>query len=620
MPLATRPVDSVRGMLDLDAQQTHAQAQLRHSLLGAFQLAGYSPIEAPLVEQADLYLRKSGAETISKMYTFEDFSGRRLALRPEFTASIVRYYLSNDQNAPFPLRYAYAGPAFRYEKPQRGRYRQFSMAGVELFGSDGPAADAEVIALACWTLKRLGVQRYRLVIGHVGILLELLGSLGLSTRLRHFLLDSMEDVGRPGRGLDYVRRRLEEIHPARQPVAPVRASTGSARTGESAQTEGSALTGGAEQTEGSARTGESEQTEGSARTGEAAQAEGSVRTGGAAQAEGSARTGKAEQAEGAAQTGESAQSEGLALTAGAEAQPGSGVQAGDEESALTATEENKLSTYGAEALSGSEAQAHATLQASLREMGIELDGSRPAAAILGRMFDKQRASAEDERLERAFAFIQGLHRLTGAPGQVLERARAFLAEYGLGDRLLGRLEDVIGALAAHGIEDSHVEVQLALGRGLHYYTDVVFELYDESGQSQLCGGGRYNELVQSLGGRKSIPAVGFAFGLERLRLALERQGTPLPAPPRTRVLVAAAAPNAAYAAMRAAQRLREHGIQTEYDPRQRAPRARVGYANRRQIPYLLLVEDDAARPTLCDLAEGSERTLPLSDVAQVLDG
>ena len=187
MPLETRPVDSVRGMLDLNARQAHAQAQLRQSLLDTFQLASYIPIDVPLVEQADLYLRKSGAEIISKMYTFEDFGGRRLALRPEFTASIVRYYLSNDQNAPFPLRYAYAGPVFRYEKPQRGRFRQFSMAGVELLGSDGPSADAEVIALACWTLKRLGIDRYRLVIGHVGILLELLGSLGLSTRLRHFL-------------------------------------------------------------------------------------------------------------------------------------------------------------------------------------------------------------------------------------------------------------------------------------------------------------------------------------------------------------------------------------------------------------------------------------------------
>ncbi len=525
MPLATRPVDSVRGMLDLGAQQAHAQAQLRQSVLAAFQLAGYTPIDVPLVEQTDLYLRKSGAEIISKMYTFEDFSGRRLALRPEFTASIVRYYLSNDRNAPFPLRYAYAGPAFRYEKPQRGRYRQFSMAGVELFGSDGPAADAEVIALACWTLKRLGIQKYRLVIGHVGILLELLGSLGLSTRLRHFLLDSMEDVGRPGRGLDYVRKRLAEIHPARQSGAPMGASTGSARTGEGAPAGG-----------------------------------------------------------------------------GENGVTGAGVQVGAEENDVT----------------GDEAQAQATLRASLAEMGIELNGSRPADAILGRMFRKQRASAEDELLERAFAFIQGLHELAGPPGQVLARARDFLAGYGLGDRPLDRLADVIGALSAHGIEDAQIEVQLALGRGLHYYTDVVFEVYAESGQSQLCGGGRYNELVQALGSRKSIPAVGFAFGLERLGLALARQGTALPAPPRTQVLVAATAPAAAHAAMRAAQRLRERGIQTEFDLRQRAPRARISYANRRQIPYLLLVEDGAARPTLHNLAEGTEQSLPLSDVAQAL--
>ena len=105
MPLETRPVDSVRGMLDLDSQQASAQSHVRQSLLDAFQLAGYTPIEVPLVEQADLYLRKSGAEIISKMYAFEDFGGRRLALRPELTASIVRYYLSNDQNQPFPLRY-----------------------------------------------------------------------------------------------------------------------------------------------------------------------------------------------------------------------------------------------------------------------------------------------------------------------------------------------------------------------------------------------------------------------------------------------------------------------------------------------------------------------------------
>ncbi len=495
MSLETRPVESVRGMLDLDAQQAHAQAQLQQSLLAAFQLASYTPIDVPLVEQADLYMRKSGADIISKMYTFEDFGGRRLALRPEFTASVVRYYLSNDQNAPIPLRYAYAGPVFRYEKPQRGRYRQFSMAGVELLGSDGPSADAEVIALACWTLERLGVKQYRLVLGHVGILLELLGSLGLSTRLKHFLLDSMEDVGRPGRGLAYVRKRLEEIHPARHAGTPAIVDA-----------------------------------------------------------------------------------------------------------------------------PGAEAQAQATLRASLQEMGIELHGSRTEEAILSRMFRKQRTSDEDERVERAFAFIQGLHGLTGAPGEVLERARVFLEKYGLGDEPLSRLAEVVAALTAYGIEESHVQVQLALGRGLHYYTDVVFELYDDSGRSQLCGGGRYNELVQSLGGRKSVPAVGFAIGLERLRLALEQQGTALPAAPRVQVLVAAATPAAARVGMQAAQRLREHGIRTEYDLRQRNARTRVAYANRKSIPYLLLVEDGEGSLNLRNMADGTTQSLSLSEVVQNIHG
>lgn len=481
-------------MLDLNSQQAHGQARVRQSLLAAFQLAGYIPIDVPLVEQADLYLRKSGAEIISKMYTFDDFGGRRLALRPELTASIVRYYLSNDQNLPLPLRYAYTGPVFRYEKPQRGRFRQFTMAGVELFGSDGPAADAEVIALACWTLKRLGVKEFRLVIGHVGILLELLGSLGLSSRLRHFLLDSMEDVGRPGRGLEYVRKRLEEIHPARR---------------------------------------------------------------------------------------------------------------------TPATSEDMPP--------GSEEEARASLRASLQEMGIELSGSRPAEAIIGRMFRKQRASDEDERLERAFAFIQGLHNLTGAPGEVLERAGAFLAKYGLGDQSLSRLADVMAALAAYGIDDSRIQVQLALGRGLHYYTDVVFELYDASGQSQLCGGGRYNELVQSLGGRKSIPAVGFAFGLERLRLAMAEQGVPLPNAPQTQVLVAAASAGAAHAGMQAAQWLRDHGIRAELDLRQRSARARISYAIRREIPFLLLV-DDEGRLTLRNLPEATEESVSLQEVVQVVNG
>ena len=196
----------------------------------------------------------------------------------------------------------------------------------------------------------------------------------------------------------------------------------------------------------------------------------------------------------------------------------------------------------------------------------------------------------------------------------------FSRNYGLGDQSLSRLAEVMDALAAYDIDDSHIQVQLALGRGLHYYTDVVFELYDASGQSQLCGGGRYNELVQSLGGRKSIPAVGFAFGLERLRLALQQQGVPLPAAPQTQVLVAAATPGAAPAGIRTVQRLRDHGIRAELDLRQRAARARISYASKRGIPFLLLVNDCAERVTLRDLTQATEETLSLEEVVQVING
>ena len=148
---------------------------------------------------------------------------------------------------------------------------------------------------------------------------------------------------------------------------------------------------------------------------------------------------------------------------------------------------------------------------------------------------------------------------------------------------MSRLADVMAALAAYNIDDSHIQVQLALGRGLHYYTDVVFELYDASGQSQLCGGGRYNELVQSLGGRKSIPAVGFAFGLERLRLRIGASRARPAAPPQTQVLVAAVSPERRprrHAGRPVAPRARHpRGARPAAA---RRPRADASYANRRQ--------------------------------------
>src|SRR5215203_5737704 len=141
-------IDSVRGMRDVLPQELAAQlaiaAQLDQTLAGY----GYQPIELPIIEQRDLYLRKLGEELVGKVYEFR-FGGRELALRPEWTASVLRAYVASMQDQPLPLRIAYSGPVFRYERPQRGTYRQFTQVGVELVGGPAPRADAEAIALAC---------------------------------------------------------------------------------------------------------------------------------------------------------------------------------------------------------------------------------------------------------------------------------------------------------------------------------------------------------------------------------------------------------------------------------------------------------------------------------------
>ena len=100
------------------------------------------------------------------MYVFEDKRGRSLALRPEITAAVIRMYINEAKVAPKPLRWCYFADCFRYERPQKGRYRQFWQFGVELIGADTAQADAEVIALAADMLNATGVT-YDLKVGHL---------------------------------------------------------------------------------------------------------------------------------------------------------------------------------------------------------------------------------------------------------------------------------------------------------------------------------------------------------------------------------------------------------------------------------------------------------------------
>jgi histidyl-tRNA synthetase len=130
--------------------------------------AGYGHIIPPMFEDLGVFLRVGETTEIvtKEMYDFEDKGGRRVALRPEQTASVCRAFVEHRPVTPWKVWYG--GPNFRYEKPQQGRYRQFDQVGIEALGADDPHLDAEVIALATEFYARLGLRSVRLSINSLG--------------------------------------------------------------------------------------------------------------------------------------------------------------------------------------------------------------------------------------------------------------------------------------------------------------------------------------------------------------------------------------------------------------------------------------------------------------------
>jgi len=165
-------IRKVKGTRDILPPETWLWNEVERTALGVFGGFGYSEIRLPLLEPTELFARSvgEGTDIVSKeMYTFPDRKGRSLTLRPEGTASVARAFIENGLGQrPQPLRLSYFGPMFRYERMQRGRYRQFSQIGIEILGAATPAADVEVItALHCF-LSELGFDDLIIVLNNLG--------------------------------------------------------------------------------------------------------------------------------------------------------------------------------------------------------------------------------------------------------------------------------------------------------------------------------------------------------------------------------------------------------------------------------------------------------------------
>jgi histidyl-tRNA synthetase len=168
----TRKITSVKGTRDLLPPETAVWAAVETTARRVFGTYGYGEIRTPVLEDTELFVRGVGEATDivgKEMYTFADKKGRSLTLRPESTASVARAFVEHGmQSLPSPLKLFYIGPHFRYERPQKGRYRQFNQIGAELIGDPGPYSDAEVILMLVRFLGALEFEDLTVLLNTVG--------------------------------------------------------------------------------------------------------------------------------------------------------------------------------------------------------------------------------------------------------------------------------------------------------------------------------------------------------------------------------------------------------------------------------------------------------------------
>lgn len=196
-----------RGTRDILPDEMEKRRLIEKKLRRTFERYAYGEIQTPVFEHLELITAKSGEDINDHLYSFGDKSQRKLALRPELSAPTMRLYAQELRTRPKPRKLYYFENCFRYERPQKGRYREFWQAGVELIGTARPEAEAEVLALADQCLKEVGLKDYSISIGHLGIIRGVLSQNGIDESLQNHILGLLDkndmkavrDVGLPSK-------------------------------------------------------------------------------------------------------------------------------------------------------------------------------------------------------------------------------------------------------------------------------------------------------------------------------------------------------------------------------------------------------------------------------------
>ena len=181
----TRP----RGTRDFLFTEMRERKEAESTLRNVFENYGFQEIKTPLFEELKLFTTKSGEEIVDQLYNFKDKSDRELALRPEVTAPVARLYLNELQKTTAkPIKLYYYGSCFRYERPQKGRFRQFWQFGCELIGAKSPEGEAEVISMCNESLESLGITPADININHLGIIRGLFAHFNIDTKTQREIM------------------------------------------------------------------------------------------------------------------------------------------------------------------------------------------------------------------------------------------------------------------------------------------------------------------------------------------------------------------------------------------------------------------------------------------------
>jgi len=203
-PPSPMTLRAVKGMNDILPDEIGRWQALEAVLRQTFELAGYREIRTPLLEPLELFVRSIGeaTEIVEKQMFILKREEESLALRPEGTAGVARAYVGASLHPREPVsRLYYLGPMFRAERPQRGRYRQFWQAGVEIYGDPGPGCDAELIDMLVRMLSGLGVPNLRVLVNSLG-----------GAQTRKLYRDALAEYLRPKAAelSEHAKRRLED--------------------------------------------------------------------------------------------------------------------------------------------------------------------------------------------------------------------------------------------------------------------------------------------------------------------------------------------------------------------------------------------------------------------------